>query len=106
MVSYGIEYSGAPVGSGEPRAAGFAEPVYYWDPVIAPGGMDFYDGGLFPDWRGDLLIASLGGALVRVPVEVGASDGEFVEVRGPGLAEGAMVALGFARPSAPLPGPR
>ena len=42
------------------------QPNYYWDPVIAPGDMDFYRGELFP-WRGDALIASLSTqALVRV----------------------------------------
>ncbi len=67
VVSYGIEYSGAPVGSGEPRGEGFAEPAYYWDPVIAPGGMVFYEGDLFEAWEGDLLIASLRpGGLVRL----------------------------------------
>jgi glucose/arabinose dehydrogenase len=70
VVSYGLNYEGTPVGSGEPRAAGFAEPVYYWDPVIAPGGMDFYGGSLFPDWRGDVVIASLGtGGLTRLKLD-------------------------------------
>ena len=35
------------------------QPVYYWDPVIAPGGAVFYDGALFPEWRGNLLVAAL-----------------------------------------------
>ena len=35
------------------------QPVYYWDPVIAPGGMTFYDGAMFPGWRGNLLVAAL-----------------------------------------------
>jgi glucose/arabinose dehydrogenase len=70
VVSYGINYDGSPVGTGEPRAEGFVEPVYYWDPVIAPGGIDFYDGDLFAGWRGDLLIGSLNpGGLVRLRLE-------------------------------------
>jgi glucose/arabinose dehydrogenase len=69
-VSYGLNYEGDRVGIGEPRAGGFAEPNYYWDPVIAPGGMTFYSGTLFPDWQGDLLIASLSpGGLVRIRLE-------------------------------------
>ena len=45
------------------------EPVYFWDPVIAPSGMTFYRGDLFPDWDGDLLVASLNpGALVRLEI--------------------------------------
>lgn len=55
---------------------GVAEPVYYWDPVIAPGGMIFYDGP-FADWRGDLLIGSLNpGALVRLKISDGRVVGE------------------------------
>ena len=43
--------------------------MYYWDPVIAPGGMDFYRGTLFP-WRGDILIAGLDTeALVRLDID-------------------------------------
>jgi glucose/arabinose dehydrogenase len=47
-----------------------AEPVYYWDPVIAPGGMAFYEGAMFPEWQGDLIIASLNpGGVVRLRLE-------------------------------------
>lgn len=67
VVSYGVEYSGAPIGSGEPRGEGFEEPVYYWDPVIAPSGLAFYEGSMFDGWSGDLLIGSLNpGGLVRL----------------------------------------
>ncbi|WP_127655452.1 PQQ-dependent sugar dehydrogenase [Alexandriicola marinus] len=67
VVSYGIEYRGSDVGSGQARAPGFEEPVYYWDPVIAPGGMIFHSGNGFDDWAGDLLIGSLNpGGLVRL----------------------------------------
>lgn len=76
VVSYGINYSGSDVGPGLARAEGFAEPVYYWDPVIAPGGMMFYEGAYGP-WRGDLLIGSLNpGALVRLKIEAGRVVGE------------------------------
>jgi len=67
VVSYGIDYGGDPVGGGLSNDPGFVEPVYYWDPVIAPGGMAFYAGAMFPDWQGDVLIASLNpGGLVRL----------------------------------------
>jgi len=70
VVSYGENYNGSPVGSGAPRAEGMVEPRYYWDPVIAPGGMVFYDGAMFADWQGDLLISSLNpGALVRLSLD-------------------------------------
>ncbi|MEC8796045.1 MAG: PQQ-dependent sugar dehydrogenase, partial [Pseudomonadota bacterium] len=70
VVSYGENYNGRRVGSGQHSAEGMAEPVYYWDPVIAPGGMAFYDGAMFPEWQGDLIIASLNpGGVVRLRLE-------------------------------------
>lgn len=61
LVSYGIEYSGASVGSGEAHMAGMEEPVYYWDPVIAPSGMSFYDSDVIPEWQNNLFIGALRG---------------------------------------------
>ena len=58
-VAYGIEYRGAPINAGLTAREGTAQPVYYWDPVIAPGGMTFYEGDMFPGWRGNLLVAAL-----------------------------------------------
>lgn len=58
IISYGEEYNGSPINGGVSAREGLEQPVYYWDPVIAPGDMDFYRGDLFP-WRGDLLIAGL-----------------------------------------------
>lgn len=58
IISYGEEYSGEPIGEGIAQRDGMEQPVYYWDPVIAPGDMDFYRGELFP-WRGNILIAGL-----------------------------------------------
>lgn len=76
LVSYGINYRGSDVGTGVAVQEGTEQPVYYWDPVIAPGGMDFYDGP-FADWQGDLFIGSLNpGALVRLKIESGLVIGE------------------------------
>lgn len=76
VVSYGINYRGSDVGVGQARAPEFEEPVYYWDPVIAPGGMMFYVGD-YADWQDDLLIASLNpGALVRLKLQNGRVVGE------------------------------
>lgn len=58
VISYGEEYNGSPVNDGIAVREGMEQPIYYWDPVIAPGGMLFYRGDLFP-WRGNLLIAGL-----------------------------------------------
>ena len=56
--AYGVEYSGQPL-PGEPQPGGFTQPVYYWDPVIAPSGAQWYTGDAFPEWRGDLFIGAL-----------------------------------------------
>lgn len=67
--SYGEEYNGSPVNGGISARDGLEQPAYYWDPVIAPGGMLFYRGDLFP-WRGDLLIAGLNTrTLVRLDLD-------------------------------------
>ncbi|MFQ6551024.1 PQQ-dependent sugar dehydrogenase [Aestuariibius insulae] len=74
VISYGERYSGQPIGAGETARDGMEQPVYYWDPVIAPGGFIFYSGDAFPDWQGDVLAGSLyPGALVRLEM-----DGETV----------------------------
>ena len=59
VIAYGIEYRGGPINEGITAREGMEQPVYYWDPVIAPGGMTFYDGAMFPGWRGNLLVAAL-----------------------------------------------
>ncbi|NBD95474.1 MAG: PQQ-dependent sugar dehydrogenase, partial [Gammaproteobacteria bacterium] len=58
-ISYGIEYRGGDVYEGRTEAEGMEQPVYFWDPVIAPSGMDFYDGEAFESWQGDLLVGGL-----------------------------------------------
>jgi glucose/arabinose dehydrogenase len=70
VITYGENYDGTPVGSGESKQQGMAQPVYYWDPVIAPGGMTFYTGEMFPDWQGDIFISALvSGGLVRLEMD-------------------------------------
>jgi glucose/arabinose dehydrogenase len=69
-IAYGIEYQGGPILTGIQAKQGMEQPIYYWDPVIAPGGMTFYNGTLFPAWRGSLFIGSLGGThLVRLSID-------------------------------------
>jgi glucose/arabinose dehydrogenase len=71
VISYGVEYSGLKIGVGTARA-GMEQPLYYWDPVIAPSGAMFYSGDAFADWRGDLLVGSLTpGGLVRLKLADG-----------------------------------
>lgn len=76
IVSYGENYSGSPVGTGQSSAPGLSEPRYYWDPVIAPGGFAFYEGDLF-DWQGDVITSSLNpGGIVRLTLDGNRVTGE------------------------------
>ena len=59
LVSHGREYSGGPVGEGLKTKPGYADPVWVWVPSIAPSGMAFYQGDMFPELKGDLLVTSL-----------------------------------------------
>ena len=77
IISYGENYSGSPVGKGITARDGMEQPVYYWDPVIAPGDMTVYTGDLFDGWRGDILIGSLNpGGIVRLKMANGRVVGE------------------------------
>ena len=81
VVAYGVEYSGAPVtstlGTAVTQRAGFEQPVYYWDPVIAPSGAQFYTGSAFPAWRGNLFVGALREMrLVRLVISGGRVTGE------------------------------
>ena len=58
VITYGIDYSGAPIGEGTHKE-GMAQPIHYWVPSIAPSGMAFYDGEAFPEWQGDLFVGAL-----------------------------------------------
>jgi glucose/arabinose dehydrogenase len=69
-ITYGIEYKGQPIGDGISAKEGMEQPIYYWDPVIAPSGMTFYTGNLFPAWKGDLFIGGLASTnLVRLTIK-------------------------------------
>ncbi|MGH8503746.1 MAG: PQQ-dependent sugar dehydrogenase [Gammaproteobacteria bacterium] len=58
VITYGVDYSGAKIGEGVAKE-GMEQPVYFWDPVIAPSGALFYTGDAFPAWQGDLFVGSL-----------------------------------------------
>ena len=84
VITYGVDYSGARIGVGTARP-GMEQPVYYWDPVIAPSGATFYTGNAFPNWKGDLLIGSLQpGRLVRLRLANGRVTHEERYVIAPG----------------------
>src|SRR6185295_1583368 len=69
VITYGVDYSGAKIGEGTAKA-GMEQPVYYWDPVIAPSGAVFYTGNAYPGWHGSLFVGSLSpGGLVRLSLQ-------------------------------------
>ncbi|MEQ1796738.1 MAG: PQQ-dependent sugar dehydrogenase [Lacibacter sp.] len=57
IITYGIEYSGEPIGTPIQQKEGMEQPVYYWDPVLSPGGMIFYKGNAIPEWENNLFIS-------------------------------------------------
>ena len=70
VITYGIEYSGEKVGEGITQKSGYQQPVYYWDPVISPGGIAFYTGNDMPEWKNNLFVASLSGKhLIRLVLD-------------------------------------
>jgi glucose/arabinose dehydrogenase len=77
-VSYGVQYDArqadgrknVAVGTGATAMAGVEQPLYYWVPSIAPSGMAFYTGDLFPEWRGNLFVGAMAGRhLVRLVLD-------------------------------------
>ncbi len=69
VIGYGVDYSGAIIHEGTHKA-GMEQPVKYWVPSIAPCGMAFYTGDMFPAWKGNLFIGSLARAtLVRLELD-------------------------------------
>ena len=76
-ITYGIEYSGEKVGEGIQQKEGMEQPVYYWDPVVSPSGMTFYNSDSIPEWKNNLFIACLSSTqLVRLVIENNKVTGE------------------------------
>jgi glucose/arabinose dehydrogenase len=59
LVSYAVNYDGVPIPSPD-TWPDLTKPVIYWTPVIAPGNLTFYNGTMFPQWKGSALIGGLG----------------------------------------------
>ena len=59
VITYGKEYSGATIGRGLRKQDGMEQPLYYWNPSIAPSGMAFVTSERYPGWKGDLMVAAL-----------------------------------------------
>jgi len=76
-ISYGMEYSGGKIGNGITQKEGLEQPVYYWDPVISPSGMTFYNSDNMPEWKNNLFITGLSSQrIVRLVVENNKVTGE------------------------------
>lgn len=76
VITYGRDYSGLLIGEGTARA-GMEQPLYFWDPVIAPSGLTFYTGDRYAGWSGSLLAGSMNpGGLVRLTLREGRVVGE------------------------------
>lgn len=70
IITYGLEYNGNPVGDGITQQQGMEQPVYYWDPIISPSGMVFYNANETMEWKNNLLIACLSGQhIARLVIE-------------------------------------
>ncbi|MGX1743046.1 PQQ-dependent sugar dehydrogenase [Bosea sp. NPDC055353] len=69
VITYGIDYSGAKIGEGTAKP-GMEQPLFYWDPSIAPSGAAFYTGSAWPAWKNSLFVGALAGQmLVRLSTE-------------------------------------
>lgn len=70
IITYGIEYSGGKIGDSIQQKEGMEQPVYYWDPVLSPGGMSFYKGNTIPEWENNLFIGGLSSShIARLVIE-------------------------------------
>ncbi|HEY4361992.1 MAG TPA: PQQ-dependent sugar dehydrogenase [Bryobacteraceae bacterium] len=59
VISHGIDYNNTPITAGIAEKAGLEQPRYYWNPVIAPSGMAFYQGNQFPGWKDSIFTGGL-----------------------------------------------
>lgn len=89
VISYGVNYNDSKIGVGT-AADGYEQPLFYWDPSIAPSGLASYQGDMFPEWKGDLIVGSLKFALVsrldrdssgKITGEERFLEGEFGRIR-------------------------
>jgi aldose sugar dehydrogenase len=70
VITYGLEYSGEKIGGAIQQKEGMEQPVYYWDPVISPSGITFYNSDVIPEWKNNLFITCLSGMhICRVVIE-------------------------------------
>jgi glucose/arabinose dehydrogenase len=77
VVTFGQEYSGQPIPNAKTEREGYVDPIYYWDPVIAPSGMEVYTGSAIPEWKGNIFVGGLASQkLVRLIIKSNKVVGE------------------------------
>ena len=70
VISYGRQNNGAFINGGKTAQPGIEQPLYYWNPSIAPSGIAVYTGAAFPAWKGDVFIGAMSGQqLVRLKMK-------------------------------------
>jgi glucose/arabinose dehydrogenase len=72
LASYAVNYDGVPIPSPDTRAD-LTKPVLYWTPVIDVGNLIFYDGKMFPQWKGSALVSGLGTKTLNRVIITGAT---------------------------------
>jgi glucose/arabinose dehydrogenase len=70
VIGYGRDYNGKPINGDKTVQAGMEQPVYFWTPDIAPSGIAFYTGKMFPSWNGNVFVSALAARyLVRLVLD-------------------------------------
>jgi glucose/arabinose dehydrogenase len=72
VVSWGDHYDGRKIPD-PPTHPEFKDAAIHWTPVISPSGMVFYEGDMFPNWKGSALIGGLTPREVVLVVFAGAN---------------------------------
>jgi glucose/arabinose dehydrogenase len=66
-VTQGYHYNAEAPAKGRKGVKGYTDPVIAWGPPsVNPGGFVFYDAAAFPAWNGNLIMAAMSRALVRL----------------------------------------
>ena len=70
VITYGLEYDDRRIGDSIQQKEGMEQPVYYWEPVLSPGGMVFYTSDSIPEWKNNLFIGGLSSThIARLVIE-------------------------------------
>ena len=101
VVSFGYHYAGKPIGAAQ--AKGFEPPIFHWTPSVGVSTVQVYDGAAFPQWRGSLLVGSMGARIGRTLYRFELAEGRALAYRYPSDAQGRVLRdeKGVALPRVP-----